>query len=91
MSNIDIKLTEEELSNAISSLLFSCSVNVVSNTEDEYQQRLLSLAEKLKTYQPDIKLKNVQFIQEENYEDSVSEKVLSSFKENIEITNFDNV
>lgn len=89
MSNID--LTEEELAIAISSLLFSCSVNVVSNTTEEFQTKLLNLAKKLKTYQPEIWLDNIQFIQEDDYEDVTSGNILENFKTNLEITSFENV
>jgi hypothetical protein len=89
MSNINVALTEEELRTAISGLLFSCSVNVVSNTSVEYQTELLRLAEKLKQLKPDIKLTEVQFIKEENYEDETSSSILDNFKDNIDITSFD--
>lgn len=89
MSNINVALTEEELRTAISGLLFSCSVNVVSNTSVEYQTELLRLAEKLKQLKPDIKLTEVQFIKEENYEDETSSLILDNFKDNIDITSFD--
>jgi enoyl-[acyl-carrier-protein] reductase (NADH) len=89
MSNINLTLTEQELETVISGLLFSCSVNVVSNTDSEYQEQLFNVAKKLKDIKPDIKLNNIQFIQEEDYEDLISEKVLTNFKENLEITSFD--
>jgi hypothetical protein len=89
LSNINISLSEHELEATISGLLFSCSVNVVSNTSFEYQKQLLDIAEKLKTFKPDIRLTNVQFVEEENYEDSISETVLNKFKNNIEVTTFD--
>jgi hypothetical protein len=89
MSNINITLSESELEAAISGLLFSCSVNVVSNTSFEFQKQLLGIAEKLKDSKPDIKLTNVQFVEEENYEDSISESLLDKFKTNIETTTFE--
>ncbi len=91
MSNINITLSESELEAAISGLLFSCSVNVVSNTSFEYQKQLLDAAEKLKTAKPDIKLTNIQFVAEENYEDLISESILDKFKDNMEITTFEHI
>jgi enoyl-[acyl-carrier-protein] reductase (NADH) len=89
MSNINLTLTEQELETVISGLLFSCSVNVVSNTDLGYQEQLLNVATKLKDIKPDIKLHDIQFVQEQDYEDLISEKVLTNFKENLEITSFD--
>ena len=91
MSNINIALTESELNTAISGLLFSCSVNVVSNTSLEYQTELLQLAKKLKDLKPDIKLTDIEFVKEEDYEDEISSLLLESFKDNLEITTFDHV
>jgi hypothetical protein len=91
MSNISVTLTEEELKTAISGLLFSCSVNVVSNTDLSYQEQLFILAKKLKELKPDVKLSDIQFVKEQDYEDLISERVLENFKENIEITSFDNI
>ena len=91
MSNISVTLTEEELKTAISGLLFSCSVNVVSNTDLSYQEQLFNLAKKLKELKPDVKLSDIQFVKEQDYEDLISERILENFKENIEITSFDNI
>lgn len=89
MSTINVTLTNEELEAAISGLLFSCSVNVVSDTDLAHQTRLLDLAKKLKEAKPDIKLNSVRFIKEESYEDETSPEILNIFKSNIEITTFD--
>jgi hypothetical protein len=87
---ISVKMTEQELAAAVSALLFSSSVNVVSNTNEEFQNELFSLAEKLKKQKPDLSLENIQFLKEENYEDTLSEKILESFSPNIkQIVNFD--
>lgn len=91
MSNIKLSLTKKELDLVISSLLFSSSVNVVSNTQEEYQKSLIDLAIKLKESAPDLHLKNIQFIEEENYEDQWSKDILKNFKDNIEIINFEQV
>jgi hypothetical protein len=89
MSNINVTLTEKELETAISGLLFSCSVNVVSNTDLSYQEHLFDLAKKLKELKPDIKLNDIQFVKEQDYEDLISEKVLNTFQNNLETTTFE--
>lgn len=91
MSTVNVTLTKEELETAISGLLFSCSVNVVSNTDLSYQERLLDLAKKLKDFDTSVKLNDIQFIQEQDYEDAISERILEHFKNNIEITSFEGV
>lgn len=91
MTNLNVTLNDEELQTAISALLFSCSVNVMSNTNSEFQTELFNLAVKLKNIKPDIKLPNVQFVQEDNFEDVTSSLILESFEDNIEIITFDSV
>lgn len=91
MSTVNVTLTKEELETAISGLLFSCSVNVVSNTDLSYQERLFDLAKKLKDLDISVKLNDIQFIQEQDYEDAISERILEHFKTNIEITSFEGV
>jgi hypothetical protein len=91
MSTTNVTLTDEELNVAISGLLFSCSVNIVSDTDLAYQTKLLSLAKKLKNLKPDIKLEGIRFIKEEDYEDETSPLILEAFENNIEITTFDHV
>ena len=91
MSTTNVTLSEEELNVAISGLLFSCSVNIVSDTDLAYQTKLLRLAKKLKDLKPDIKLEGIRFIKEESYEDETSPLILESFKNNLDITTFDHV
>ena len=91
MSTTNVTLTEEELKTAIAGLLFSCSVNIVSDTDLAYQTKLLTLANKLKDLKPDIKLEGIRFIKEESYEDETSPLILESFKNNLDITTFDHV
>lgn len=88
---LNITLTEKQLETIISGLLFSCSVNVVSNTDQEYQRELFQLAKELKQISPNIKLNDVQFIQEDNYEDSLSVELFQEFGENMSILSFDQV
>jgi hypothetical protein len=91
MSTTNVTLTEEELKTAIAGLLFSCSVNIVSDTDLAYQTKLLTLANKLRDLKPDIKLEGIRFIKEEDYEDETSPLILESFKNNLDITTFDHV
>ena len=91
MSTTNVTLTEEELKTAITGLLFSCSVNIVSDTDLAYQTKLLTLANKLRDLKPDIKLEGIRFIKEESYEDDTSPLILESFKNNLEVTTFEHV
>lgn len=87
---LNITLTEDGLASVISALLFSCSVNVTSDTNEEFQLELFSLAKQLKKVKPDIKLDNIQFLKEDDYEDSISAELLEEFKSNLEVSSFDN-
>lgn len=89
--NITINLTEKQLATIISGLLFSCSVNIVSTTNEEYQKELFNLAKDLKQVSPEIKLDDIQFLKEDNYEDSLSLDVLREFIDNLEIISFDQI
>lgn len=88
---ITLTLTERQLATIVSGLLFSCSVNVVSNTNEEYQRELFELAKTIKSGYPNIKLEDVQFLKEEHYEDELSSIVFSEFGNNMELLTFDQV
>jgi hypothetical protein len=88
---ITISLSEEEFSTILSALLFSCSINIVSSTTKEYQEKLFELAKKIKGYKPNVKLTDIQFLQEENYEDVISSNLIKDFKCNIETIAFENI
>jgi hypothetical protein len=88
---LTVELTKQQLATIISGLLFSCSVNVVSNVNEEYQKEMFSLARELKKIDPTIKLNDIQFLQETNYEDELSEDLLREFVDNMEIVSFDEV
>jgi len=89
---ITLNLTEQELATTISGLLFSCSVNVVSNCNEEYQTELYDLAKKLKSYKVDIQLPEIQLLKEENYEDKISERLVEDFKQNLKtIVSFEEI
>lgn len=91
IQNITITLSEKQLSTIISGLLFSCSVNIVSTTNEEYQRELFSLAKELKYIKPDIKLDDIQFLKENDYEDSLSQDVFGEFESNLEIIGFEQI
>jgi hypothetical protein len=85
-------LTEDELGKVVSALLFASSVNVVFNkAEPSYFESLKNLALRLKEYKPDIQLQNTQFIKEDQYEDPWTHEIHEQFKNNIEVTTFENV
>jgi hypothetical protein len=91
MSTINVILTEKEIETVVSGLLFSCSVNVVANTDKDFQLNLLEVATKVKNYLPSVELTNIQFLKEENYEDDISEKVLKEFENNLKMVTFEEV
>lgn len=88
---ITLTLTERQLATIVSGLLFSCSVNVVSNTNEEYQHELFQLAQTIKSAYPAIKLEDIQFIKEDNYEDELSPLVYLEFGDNMELLTFEQV
>lgn len=88
---INISLTESQLSTIISGLLFSCSVSVVSNVNDKFQNELFDLAKELKDLKPSIKLEDVQFVKESNYEDELSKLVLEEFGASMQLIAFEQV
>lgn len=88
---ITLTLTEKQLATIVSGLLFSCSVNVVSNTNEEYQRELFELAKTIKTGYPEIKLPDIQFLKEDYYEDELSPLVYDEFGTNMELLTFDEV
>lgn len=88
---INLTLDQESLAATISSLLFSCSVNIMSNTDEEYQRQLFRVAKKLKQQNPQIKLSGIQFLKEENYEDTISSEVYEEFKNNLEVVTFEHI
>lgn len=88
---ITLTLTERQLATIVSGLLFSCSVNVVSNTNEEYQRELFELAKTIKSGYPTIKLDDVQFLKEDYYEDELSPLVFEEFGTNMELLTFEEV
>ena len=88
---INISFTENQLATVISGLLFSCSVNVVSNVNEKFFLELFELAKSLKTLKPEIKLDNVQFVKEKDYEDQLSDVVLEEFHTNMQLVTFEQV
>jgi hypothetical protein len=88
---ITLTLTERQLATIVSGLLFSCSVNVVSNTNEEYQHELFQLAQTIKSAYPAIQLTDVQFLKEDNYEDELSSLVYAEFGDNMELLTFEQV
>jgi hypothetical protein len=88
---INISFTENQLATIISGLLFSCSVNVVSNVNEKFFLELFELAKNLKTLKPEIKLDNVQFVKEKDYEDQLSDLVLEEFHTNMQLVTFEQV
>lgn len=90
-NTFSIEMTEKQLATIISGLLFSCSVNVVCETNKQYQKELYKLAKTLKNIKPDIQLPSVNFIEEDAYEDDISSQLAKDFEGNIEVVLIDKV
>ncbi len=87
--NTKLILSNHEVETVVSALLFTSSVNVVANNTDPlFQQSLIETAKRLKQECPDLKLKNVQFIKEDNYEDQYTVDIYENFKDTLEVTTF---
>lgn len=91
MKHINLTLNETEYKAILSSLLFACSVNVVSETNEEFQNTIFECAKKIKKQNPDVLLEQIQFIVEDNYEDQCSAEILSEFSNNLKTVSFDNI
>jgi len=91
MKKIQVELTHEELESVISALLFTSSISIIGSVDEVRQQQLVGLAQKLKTNDPKIKLKFIEFIQEEQYEDECSQKIYEEFKNNLNVVTFEGV
>lgn len=89
---ITIEVTEKQLATLISGLLFSCSVNIVSDahaSNEEYVQEIFELARRLKNIKPDVSLDGIQFLEEPDYEESISKDILREFEGNIQLVTFE--
>jgi hypothetical protein len=91
MKHINLTLNETEYKAVLSSLLFSCSVNVVSETSEEFQRTIFECAKKLRKQNPDVFLDQIQFIVEADYEDQCSTEILNEFNNNLKTVSLDNV
>ena len=90
MSNT-IQLSEHEVDTVVSALLFSSSVNIASTGDPSFQKDLIDVAKRIKSLRPNLKLNNIQFIKEENYEDQYTVDLYENFKDNMIVTTFENV
>ncbi len=91
MKKIQVEFTKEEFESVISALLFTSSVSIIGSVDEVRQQQLFDLAKKLKNFDPNIKLKFIEFMEEENYEDQISSEIFNEFKNNINVVNFEGV
>lgn len=89
---IQLEVTEQQLASIISGLLFSCSVNIISESatsNEQYISEIYELAKKLKNIKPDIALEGIQFLEETHYEDNLSSDILREFEGNIQVITFE--
>jgi hypothetical protein len=67
----NLALTKDQLNTIVECLLFSCSVNICADWKEKELRTILDIAKDLKdVLDKDIDLKNISFVEEENYEDS---------------------
>ena len=88
---LNTPLSKKDLEVVIEALLFASTVHIVSDVHEKHCSEQFELAKRLKTLCPDIKLNNVQFLIDENYEEPWTESILNEFKDNMKVVDFKNV
>ena len=87
MKNYSIEnLSEDQLRLVIESLLFSASTSVNARWYSEEDESLMSMALDLRKKYPEVLMKNVFVLEEKEYHDEFSEKVVEYFPEIVENT-----
>lgn len=82
-SSITLSLTEQQVNLIIESLLFSSSVNIGAEWDENDLVSMIDTAKALKQTNPKIELNKLVFYKEENYEDKWTKDLLKSFKKNL--------
>ena len=87
MKNYSIEnLSEDQLRLVIESLLFSASTSVNARWYSEEDESLMSMALELRKKYPEVLMKNVFVLEEKEYHDEFSGKVVEYFPEIVENT-----
>jgi hypothetical protein len=78
--------TKDELNLITESLLFSSSVNICADWDENSITSMLELAKKIKKHtKTDTDLKNIYFLEEENYEEKWTGDIIKNFKGKIRV------
>jgi hypothetical protein len=89
---MNLTLTHQEINHIVEALLFSSSVSVGADWHKEDCESMLQIALYLKEVTEDnLKLENINFLKEEDYEDTCSEKILEEFGSKLEVYSLDNI
>jgi ABC-type thiamine transport system ATPase subunit len=91
MKYYNVKVDEEELKTIISSLLFSCSINIVPDYSFEGQQQNIFLAKALLKHKPDLFLDQINFLKEDDYAEEITPCVYEAFKDNMNVVTFNDL
>jgi hypothetical protein len=84
--DLTLSLSKKEINMLIEALLFSTSVNVGADWDEENIDNMIFLSKKLKTQLNDnSKLEHIVFYKEENYEDKWTQSVFDFFKNNLNV------
>ena len=89
---MNLTLTPQEINQIIESLLFASSVSIGADWHKEDCESMLKIALYLKEQVGnDLNLENINFYQEEDYEDSCSPQILEEFGSKMEIYSLENI
>ncbi len=92
IQTMNLNLSEKEINHVIEALLFSSSVSVGADWHKEDCDSMLQIALSLKEIiKDDLKIENINFYKEEDYEDTCSEKILEAFGSKLEIFSLENI
>ena len=89
MKKFTLELSEKDLELLVSSLLFTSSVNVIGQFDEQVLSDSVGLATRLKQCDPTIQLTHIEFLKEDDYEDATSKDVYNEFNTNFKTTTFE--
>ena len=89
-SSVNLTLDKKKIGHLIEALLFSSSVNIGAEWEEKDFTDMINLAKELKSACNDnVELDKICFYEEQNYEDSWSKEVLTTFNKLIKTLNLE--
>jgi hypothetical protein len=90
-SSITLTLDNNQIDRIIEALLFSASINIGAEWQEDDLTAMFDLAKKFKKLRKnDINLEKICFYKEENYEDNWTEDLFKTFKKNIKTIKLEN-